>query len=86
MREDVAGHAAPAPPGGEQVACGLPLPRLSRHPFHGSPGWKPSGIPAAVVVLDHYALVSSGFPTRRSLGGRLAPLVKFALSPGTPFR
>ncbi|TLY42095.1 MAG: hypothetical protein E6K61_04035 [Nitrospirae bacterium] len=46
------------------MACGRPLPRLSRHPFHGSPEWKPSGIPVA-VVCDHgavgqYRLSSSG--------------------------
>jgi len=44
------------------VACGLSLPRLSRHPFHGSPEWKPSGIPVA-VVRDHGAVVSTGFPS-----------------------
>ena len=38
-----------------------------------------------VVASDHGALVSSGFPSRRSLGGRLAPPAKFALSPATPF-
>ena len=25
------------------------LPRLPRHPFHGAPNWKPSGIPVAMV-------------------------------------
>jgi len=33
---------------------------------------------------DHCALVSSGFPPRRSLGGRLAPPAKFALGPAVP--
>ncbi|MBI4402397.1 MAG: hypothetical protein HY581_12295 [Nitrospirae bacterium] len=37
-------------------------PRLSRHPFHGSPEWKPSGIPVA-VVYNHGAVVSTGFPS-----------------------
>ena len=65
---------------GEQMACGLPLPRLSRHPFHGSPEWKPSGIPVA-VVYDHDAVVSTGFPPpdagwgpRRSGNVRSRPL------------
>ena len=65
---------------GEQMACGLPLPRLSRHPFHGSPEWKPSGIPVA-VVCDHGAVVSTGFPPpdagwgpRRSSNVRSRPL------------
>ncbi len=40
----------------------LPLPRLWRHPFHGSPERKPSGIPVA-VVCDHGAVVSTGFPS-----------------------
>jgi len=40
----------------------LPLPRLWRHPFHGSPERKSSGIPVA-VVCDHGAVVSTGFPS-----------------------
>jgi len=44
------------------MAYGLSLPRLLRHPFHGSPEWKPSGIPAAAVA-DRSALVSSSFPS-----------------------
>ncbi len=40
----------------------LPLPRLWRHPFHGSPERKPCGIPVA-VVCDHGAVVSTGFPS-----------------------
>ena len=40
----------------------LPLPRLWRHPFHGSPERKASGIPVA-VVCDHGAVVSTGFPS-----------------------
>ena len=57
---------------GEQMACGLPLPRLSRHPFHGSPEWKPSGIPVA-VVCDHGAVVSTGFPSPNAGRGPAAP-------------
>ncbi len=40
----------------------LPLPRLWRHPFRGSPERKLSGIPVA-VVCDHGAVVSTGFPS-----------------------
>ena len=57
---------------GEQMACGLPLPRLSRHPFHGSPEWKPSGIPVA-VVCDHGAVVSTSFPSPDAGRGPAAP-------------
>ena len=33
-----------------QVACGLSLPRLSRHPYHGGQERNPSGIPAAAIT------------------------------------
>src|SRR5439155_1157793 len=33
-----------------QVTCGLSLPRLSRHPYHGGQEWNPSGIPAAAIT------------------------------------
>src|SRR5437764_13471822 len=61
----------------EKVACGPPLPRLPRHPFHGSPEWKPSGIPVA-VVCDHGAVVSTSFPSPDAGWGPSAP-TKFAL-------
>ena len=56
----------------DSVACSLSLPRLSRHPFHGSPEWKPSGIPVA-VVYDHGAVVSTSFPSPDAGWGPAAP-------------
>ena len=41
-------------------------------PFHGSPKWKPSGIPV-VVVCDHGAVVSTGFPPPAAGWGPAAP-------------
>lgn len=62
-----------------EVCQGATLPRLPRHPFHGAPEWKPSGILSA-VVFDHGASVSTGFPSpdagrgpRRSGDVRSAP-------------
>src|SRR5438034_11661356 len=55
-----------------QVACGQSLPRLSRHPIHGAPKWKPSGIRVA-MVFDHGAVVSSGFPSSDAGRGPAAP-------------
>ncbi|MFQ5932667.1 MAG: hypothetical protein ACE5MM_09675, partial [Nitrospiraceae bacterium] len=52
---------APAPPG-----AALPV----------SAERKPSGIPAAAVVPDRGALVRSGLPSRRRLGGHPAPPAK----------
>ena len=46
------------------------LSRLPRHPFHGAPNWKPSGIPAPWSG-DHGAVVSTGFPS--SDAGRGSP-------------
>src|SRR5881397_1410305 len=45
--------------GGRRSIASAPLAA----PRNGSPEWKPSGIPAAAVVHDHGALVSSGFPS-----------------------
>ncbi len=73
---------------------GLSAPAPPRATLPGSTGRKPSGIPAAAVLSDRGALVSSGFPSQRSLGGVHdatarsvtsvhAPPAKSALSPGT---
>ena len=68
----------------ESWAAFIPsLQSLSRHPFHGALKWNPSGIPAA-VVFDHGALVSTGFPSRQSLGGDPTPPANFALNPAIP--
>jgi len=62
---------------------GLSAPAPPRATLPGSTGRKPSGIPAAAVLSDRGALVSSGFPSQRSLGECPAPPAKSALSPGT---
>jgi len=46
----------------------------------GSGERKPSGIPAAAIEDDRSALVSSGFPSRQSLGGCPAPPANSALT------
>ena len=47
-----------------EAACGLPPPHLSRHPFHGSPERKPSGIPSSAILrsrfLNQFQLSFSG--------------------------
>jgi len=66
--DQVAWSIAPAP-------LGATLPGFS--------SWKPSGIPAA-AVCDRGALVSSSFPSRKSLGG--SPLLRRSpLTPCHPF-
>ena len=67
--DQVAWSIAPAP-------LGATLPGFS--------SWKPSGIPAA-AVCDRGALVSSSFPSRKSLGG--SPLLRRSpLTPCHPFK
>lgn len=54
------------------MAGTLPRTLLSRHPFHGSPERKPSGIPVA-AVFDRGAVVSTGVPFRLSGGAPPLP-------------
>ena len=65
--------------------AGPSLPRLSRHPFHGTPEWKLSGIPSATILrsscLGQFQLSFSGCragtpPLRRTSAVALPRLPK----------